>query len=676
MKFVFLWIVILAMQTQMLNAEGKPSLLPLPQKLTWNNQQLQLAGRPEIELDKVFDGSFAGLFREELSPEGKSSFLNLGKPFVVNIKQVTSISKDLYSEEESYSLHVDSSSIHVTAVSNHGLFNALQTLRQLIDRNPEGGSISGCDIIDWPAFRFRGFMHDCGRSYIGFNELKKEIEWLSRYKINVFHWHLTENLAWRIESKILPSLTDSGSMQRHPGKFYTQEQARELVQFCKRHQVQLIPEIDMPGHSAAFQRATGLEMQSPKGKELVKKVLAEMCDLFEVPYMHLGTDEVHIRDKDFVSEMVQVIRDHRKEPMGWLPGSDNGSTGLRQMWTGGVKPIKGRSVVDSRLYYINHTDPFADLKGIFSLQICDTLSGSKEREGGIMCCWNDRISSSDGQMLLQNDFYPMLLTFAEKLWLGGGLSKKDWSICTDMPGDETFERFAEFEERLLDHKKKYFREMPFPYVRQTNVCWRITDLFPNGGNLKAIFPPESGIAADYHFEGAEYATKLAYGAAIYLRHYWGKTVPAFYADPKPNSTAYAFTQVYSPVDQKVGMWISFHDFGRSESDATPPAGKWDYKESAIWLNDKLISPPEWESPGRMPVNKEIPYLDENFELRAPTQVTLHQGWNKVLVKIPVGNFTSAYTRLVKWMFTAVFVTTDGRDAVEGLIYSPDKILPK
>ena len=72
--------------------------------------------------------------------------------------------------------------------------------------------------------------------------------------------------------------------------------------------------------------------------------------------------------------------------------------------------------------------------------------------------------------------------------------------------------------------------------------------------------------------------------------------------------------------------------------------------------------------------RDSPYVDENFELRAPTPVHLHQGWNKVLVKIPVGDFSSAYTRLVKWMFTAVFVTPDGRDAVEGLIYSPDKNL--
>ena len=659
----------------MLMASGEPSLLPMPQKLSWNSQQFKLAGRAEIILDKAFDQTFILQFCKELSLPGKVSTPKSGESILVHIKKVTAVSNDPYAEEEAYAIHIDSTQVEVKAVANHGVFNALQTLRQLIVRNSSGNHLCGCDIVDWPAFRFRGFMHDTGRSYIGFEELKSEIELLSHYKINVFHWHLTENLAWRIESKVLPSLTNAAAMQRHPGKYYSQQEARELVQLCRDHQVLLIPEFDMPGHSAAFQRATGVDMQSPEGKVLVGKLLAEMCDLFEVPFIHLGTDEVKIRDKNFVAEMVQIVRNHQKEPVGWLPGADNGPGGVRQMWTGSVKPLKGTSVVDSRFYYINHTDPFADLKGIFSLQVCDTIAGSNERLGGIMCLWNDRISASDHQLLLQNDFYPMMLTFAERLWCGGGVPKKDWSLCTDQPGDMTFESFRGFENRLLDHKNRYFAGLPFPYVRQSNVCWRITDAFPNKGNLSTAFPPEQEIAAVYHFEGAEYATKLAYGAAIYLRHYWGKMAPSFYADPKPNSTAYAFTEVYSPKDQQAGMWIGFHNFGRSESDATPPAGKWDYKESSIWLNNARIAPPVWKTGGLKPTSREIPYTDENFELRAPTQVSLHRGWNKVLVRIPVGGFSDAGTRLVKWMFTAVFVTTDGRDALEGLIYSPDKILP-
>ena len=124
-------------------------------------------------------------------------------------------------------------------------------------------------------------------------ELKREIEVLSRYKMNVFHWHLTENQAWRLESKIFPMLNDSCNMSRMPGKYYTIEEAKELVRFCKEHNVLLIPEVDMPGHSAAFIRAFRHDMQSKEGMAILKLLMDEVCEVFEeVPYLHIGTDEV------------------------------------------------------------------------------------------------------------------------------------------------------------------------------------------------------------------------------------------------------------------------------------------------------------------------------------------------------------------------------------------------
>lgn len=142
-------------------------------------------------------------------------------------------------------------------------------------------------------------MQDVGRSYISMEELKREIEILSRFKINVFHWHLTENQAWRLESKIFPMLNDSVNTIRMPGKYYTLEEARDLVDFCKKHQVLLIPEIDMPGHSAAFVRAFRHDMQSPEGMKILKLLLDEVCETFDVPYLHIGTDEVGVYQSAF-----------------------------------------------------------------------------------------------------------------------------------------------------------------------------------------------------------------------------------------------------------------------------------------------------------------------------------------------------------------------------------------
>ena len=87
-------------------------------------------------------------------------------------------------------------------------------------------------------------------------------------------------------------LNDSVNTIRMPGKYYTLEEARDLVDFCKKHQVLLIPEIDMPGHSAAFVRAFRHDMQSPEGMKILKLLLDEVCETFDVPYLHIGTDEV------------------------------------------------------------------------------------------------------------------------------------------------------------------------------------------------------------------------------------------------------------------------------------------------------------------------------------------------------------------------------------------------
>ena len=125
-------------------------------------------------------------------------------------------------------------------------------------------------------------MQDVGRSYISMEELKREIEILSRFKINVFHWHLTETRHgdWKVN---FPMLNDSVNTIRMPGKYYTLEEARDLVDFCKKHQVLLIPEIDMPGHSAAFVRAFRHDMQSPEGMKILKLLLDEVCETFDVP---------------------------------------------------------------------------------------------------------------------------------------------------------------------------------------------------------------------------------------------------------------------------------------------------------------------------------------------------------------------------------------------------------
>lgn len=93
----------------------------------------------------------------------------------------------------------------------------------------------------------------------------------------MFHWHLTENQGWRLESKRFPQLNDSSSFTRLHGKYYTIEDAHEIADWARQHNMMLIPEIDMPGHSAAFVRAMGVDMQSPEGMKILKELMEEIC---------------------------------------------------------------------------------------------------------------------------------------------------------------------------------------------------------------------------------------------------------------------------------------------------------------------------------------------------------------------------------------------------------------
>lgn len=594
----------------------------------------------------------------------------------VKVEIVPSIEEARVNGDEAYRLSVSGKGIKVEAATERGVYWALQTLRQLENKKGKKSTFTGCEIVDWPAFRIRGFMQDVGRSYISMEELKREIEILSRFKINVFHWHLTENQAWRLESKLFPMLNDSTNTTRMPGKYYTLKEARELVDFCKKHQVLLIPEIDMPGHSAAFIRTFRHDMQSPEGMKILKLLIEEVCETFDVPYLHIGTDEVEFTNPDFVPEMVAFVRSKGKKVISWNPGwhYEPGQIDMTHLWSYRGKAQPGIPAIDSRFHYINHFDTFADIVALYNSRIYNKVEGNDDIAGTILAVWHDRYVTPERNMILENGLYPNMLAIAERSWRGGGTEYFDGK-GTMLPAGDTkeFKEFADFEKRMLWHKEHTFKGYPFAYVKQTNVKWNITDAFPNGGDLSKVFPPEQELKNVYTYEGKNYGVRRAIGAGIYLRHVWGTLVPGFYTDPKEDHTAYAYTWVYSPKEQEVGLWAEFQNYSRSEMDLAPLPGKWDYKGSRIWINDREIMPPVWTATHRVKSN-EIPMGNENCVARPPLPVHLNKGWNKVFLKLPVGKFRMDETRLVKWMFTTIFVTPDGEKAVEGLIYSPEKQL--
>lgn len=643
---------------------------------------ISLLPKPQLYKDtgKNFTMGKVKLSTPVLRPEWEVFIMNAGGEIVehsssvIEVELVPSIEEARLNGAEAYRLSVSNKRIKIEAVTEQGVYWAMQTLRQLERKKGKRSSVAGCEIVDWPAFRIRGFMQDVGRSYISMEELKREIEILSRFKINVFHWHLTENQAWRLESKIFPMLNDSVNTIRMPGKYYTLEEARDLVDFCKKHQVLLIPEIDMPGHSAAFVRAFRHDMQSPEGMKILKLLLDEVCETFDVPYLHIGTDEVEFTNPHFVPEIVAYVRSKGKKVISWNPGwhYKPGEIDMTHLWSYRGKAQPGIPAIDSKFHYLNHFDVFGDIVALYNSRIYDQAEGSEDIAGTILALWHDRLIDNEWNLVIENGLYPNMLAIAERAWRGGGTEYFD-GLGTILPPEDTeaFKEFADFEKRMLWHKEHTFKGYPFAYVKQTNVKWNITDAFPNGGDMDKVFPPEQELKDTYHYNGNTYGVRQAIGAGIYLRHVWGDMVPAFYADPKENHTAYAYTWVYSPKDQEVGLWAEFQNYSRSEMDLAPLPDKWDYKGSRIWINDREILPPVWTATHKVK-SYEVPLGNENCVGRVPLAVHLNKGWNKVFLKLPIGKFKMAETRLVKWMFTAVFVTPDGERAVEGLIYLSDK----
>ncbi len=227
---------------------------------------------------------------------------------------------------EGYSLIADKNAIVITGKSAHGIFYGMQSLAQLLSNSNVKSKIPAVEIYDKPRFAWRGLMLDVGRYFYSVEFIKKTIDNIAMYKMNTFHWHLTEDQGWRIEIKKYPELTTKGAwrsetqMFRSPrgvdknphGGFYTQEQIKEVVKYAQSKFITVVPEIEMPGHSLAALSVfpelscTGGPFEIPgqwrvekdvycagneKTFQFLEDVLTEVAELFPGNIIHIGGDE-------------------------------------------------------------------------------------------------------------------------------------------------------------------------------------------------------------------------------------------------------------------------------------------------------------------------------------------------------------------------------------------------
>ncbi|MGB5821654.1 MAG: family 20 glycosylhydrolase [Saonia sp.] len=274
-----------------------------------------------------------------------------------------------FTSKEAYQLYINKDSVIINAKTAEGAFRGVQTLRQII---PESSNdtlaerkiwpIPSGKIKDRPNFEYRGTMLDVSRHFFSKEDVKKYLDVLAYYKINIFHLHLSDDQGWRIEIKSWPKLTEVGGSTEvggGEGGFYTQEDYTEIVTYAAERYITVIPEIDMPGHTNAasvsypFLNGNG---KTPKlytgtrvgfstfdtGKDTVyafiDDVVREISALTPGPYFHIGGDESHVTKKKdyirFVNKVEKIVQKHGKRMIGWdeIIQADVDTTTIAQHW--------------------------------------------------------------------------------------------------------------------------------------------------------------------------------------------------------------------------------------------------------------------------------------------------------------------------------------------------------
>lgn len=332
-------------------------------------------------------------------PMPQSIVMQKGEPFVLTgsvdalkgTKALQTAVDAKIGNPEGYRLTVTKRGIKIVGGSEAGVFYALQTLRKSLPVDCiENVELPAVVITDQPRFAYRGMHLDCARHFFSVEEVKQYIDMLSLHNMNRFHWHLTDDQGWRIEIKRYPRLTEFGSKRTGTvignnsdiddhipyGGYYTQEQIREVVAYAAERYIEIIPEIDMPGHTLAALACypelgcTGgpyevghrwgvgydvLCVGNPKSLEFAKNVLAEMIELFPSKTIHIGGDETPTRRWDdcpkckalgvpsvqgyFTSQLEQFLAEHDRKALGWDEMLERGvSTTTAIMSWRGVKP--------------------------------------------------------------------------------------------------------------------------------------------------------------------------------------------------------------------------------------------------------------------------------------------------------------------------------------------------
>lgn len=565
------------------------------------------------------DKSAAGALTENLIPSPRKVRIVSGE--LVSPSHISIETEDVPDNwnDEQYRLVISADEIAITAKSDRGVVWANRTLAQLRDAQ---GRYPQVEIEDWPEFPMRGFLWDDGRNFMGVGMIRHYLEVMSAYKLNLFQWHLTDHPAWRIECRCYPQLNDPRYQRpgRGEGLFYTYDEIREIIEYAAELGITVVPEIDMPGHSTYFPATFGCTMDSPEGRRILEECIAEFCEEIPVgmcPYIHIGSDEVHIADPEGFMEWSQaLLRSHGRETMVWDPGLPADNLSIRQIWRDGSpddSEIRTDSrFVDSSMGYLNYYDPLLFPAKIYFHTPCYTGESSDIALGGILCMWNDVRVGDKAKVEHHNGMAAGILAFAERFWCGGRTTDEYTATLLPAGSSEAMQRFEAFQRRMMNHKHRFLKhELEYwtpLHATEWNVELKVEgethNLVACGDilDLDAICR-EQGIEADKR------------------------------VDCRIRRT------IVSPCDTVRRFKVGFDSPARSNriSGGIPQQGEW-ANEGYVEVNGKRIAPPQWNEPGNYAFHfntwgraeEELPYTDEQlYWMNQPVEVALNKGENSV-----------------------------------------------
>ena len=376
-----------------------------------------------------------------------------------------------FGEDESYTLEINTEHAALTANTVVGAMGGMETFSQLIAGDADGYYFPVVSVNDKPRFPWRGLMIDVGRHFEPLDVIKRNIDGMASVKMNVFHWHLSDDQGFRMESKKYPKLQGMGS----GGQFYTQEQVRDVIDYAADRGVRVVPEFDMPGHTSSWMVGYPELASAPGPYELevrwgvfdptmdptheetyqfLDTFIGEMAALFPDEYFHIGGDENNGKQwkenpqiQEFMrahgyhttaelqtyfnQHVLKIVQKHGKKMVGWdeILTPDLPKDAIVQSWRG-YKSLdqsarEGYDAIWSTTYYLDHMGPaeYHYLSDPLPADSKLTKEQASHIVGGEVCAWSEFLSPEN----IDSRIWPRTAAVAERFW-----SPRDVNNVADM----------------------------------------------------------------------------------------------------------------------------------------------------------------------------------------------------------------------------------------------------